>query len=194
MRPRPLLPLLLVVALGLSACGESGSGAAAGGGKADARTAAKVAKDRFGDQWTTDFSQASVPFAEIMDGGPPRDGIPPIDDPKAVGLEAGDAILSPEDPVMVVEVGGEARAYPIRIMIWHEIANDTLGGKPIAVTYCPLCNSAIVFERELDGRTLTFRALGDGRFGDRQTGSTWDITGRAVSGKLAGERLERLEQ
>lgn len=196
MRSRRFLPLLLGASLGLLACGETGPEAARQDGEqasGDARGTA--AQDRFGGQWETDFAKASIDFEEIMDGGPPRDGIPPIDEPKAVDLRAGDGFLSAEDPVMVVEIAGEARAYPIRIMIWHEIANDELAGTPIAVTYCPLCNSAIVYERELDGRTLTFGTTGKLRksdlvMWDRQTESWWQqFSGEAIVGELTGKAL-----
>lgn len=98
-----------------------------------------------------DFSIASVAWSEIRSGGPPRDGIPPLDDPRAVSVGEAEEDLSPTEPVIGLLIGGEARAYPLRVLIWHEIANDTLGGVPVAVTFCPLCNTAIVFDRRLDG-------------------------------------------
>ena len=101
--------------------------------------------------WKTDFSLHTVPFSEIFSGGPPRDGIPPLDDPRFVTVEEAEQWLNSQEPVIFFEVNGDARAYPLRIMTWHEIANDLVGGVPIAVTFCPLCNSAIVFDRRLDG-------------------------------------------
>ena len=145
--------------------------------------------------WTTDFSKSDIDFASIMSGGPPRDGIPPIDDPvflpvsEASGLEA-------KEPVMSVVIGGEARAYPLRIMIWHEIVNDTLAGRPISVTYCPLCNAAIVFDRTVDGRETTFGTTGKLRNSDlvmydRETESWWQqFTGEAITGARTGAKLE----
>ncbi len=91
--------------------------------------------------WETDFSEHSVPLSGFRAGRPPRDGIPPIDDPKAVPIGEADAWLEDREPVLVVEAGGQVRAYPHQILIWHEIANDVLGSRPIAVTYCPLCNA-----------------------------------------------------
>jgi hypothetical protein len=93
----------------------------------------------------------SIPLEEIVSGGPPPDGIPPIDDPvyESVGDAAG--WLGDDSPVMVVDVDGAVRAYPLAILTWHEIVNDTVGGVPLVVTYCPLCNSALVFERTVDG-------------------------------------------
>ena len=94
----------------------------------------------------TDFSQASVSFDEIMSGGPPKDGIPSIDDP--VFAPAGEVEdLADTEPVMSFFVGDDQRAYPLQILIWHEIVNDTVGDIPIAVTFCPLCNSAVVYDR-----------------------------------------------
>jgi hypothetical protein len=145
----------------------------------------------------TDFSRALVPFDEILSGGPPKDGIPAIDDPEFVSLpEARD--LSERDPVIGLTVNGESRAYPLRILTWHEIVNDTLGGVPVAVTYCPLCNAAIVFDRRLDGRVLDFGTTGKLRHSDlvmydRQTESWWQqFGGEAIVGEMAGERLEMI--
>ena len=102
------------------------------------------------DEWpNTDFDQASVSFDEIKNGGPPKDGIPPIDDPQFVKL--GEVDLPDIEPVIGVIINGTARAYPIRMLIWHEIVNDAIGDVPIAVTFCPLCNTGIVFDRRLDG-------------------------------------------
>ncbi|MGE3858059.1 MAG: DUF3179 domain-containing (seleno)protein, partial [Dehalococcoidia bacterium] len=93
--------------------------------------------------WKTDFTRRTVPFGEIQSGGPPKDGIPAIDDPKFAPIAEGARFLAPDEPVMVVSHGDEVAAYPLRILIWHEIVNDTIGGEPIVVTYCPLCNTAI---------------------------------------------------
>jgi hypothetical protein len=132
-------------------------------------------------------------------GGPGRDGIPPIDHPRPVPTTAGDAFLKPREPVIAVAVGRRARAYPIEILIWHEIVNDILGGQPIAVTYCPLCNSALVFDRRVRAKTLSFGTTGNLRnsdlvMWDRQTQSWWQqITGDAVAGRLTGTRLRALD-
>lgn len=106
-----------------------------------------------------DLSFALVPREQILQGGPPRDGIPALTSPEAVSAEQA-TFLRPDDIVVGVETGGEARAYPLRILMWHEAANDVLGDTPIAVTYCPLCNSAMVFDRRVDGRTLEFGVSG----------------------------------
>lgn len=146
--------------------------------------------------WATDFGRHSVPLDEFASGGPPRDGIPPIDEPRFVPVEK--ARGGSDEPVIGVEIGGEARAYPIRILIWHEIVNDTLAGRPIVVTFCPLCNTSIVFDRRLSGRELTFGTTGNLRFSDlvmwdRQTESWWQqFTGEAIVGEQTGARLDRI--
>lgn len=149
--------------------------------------------------WTTNFARHAVPLWEFQPGGPPRDGIPPIDHPRIVSIAGGDRVLTPREPVIVVSVGGKTRAYPERILVWHEIVNDTLGGQPIAVTYCPLCNSAIAFDRRLGGRTLTFGTSGmlrnsDLVMWDRRTQSWWQqFTGTALVGSLTGAQLRPLD-
>jgi hypothetical protein len=96
-------------------------------------------------EFSTDFSKHTVPYSEILSGGPPKDGIPSIDEPVFVGVEEANTWLKPLEPVILVEVGQEARAYPLQILIWHEIVNDTVSELPLAVTFCPLCNTAIAF-------------------------------------------------
>jgi hypothetical protein len=184
---------LVFVALVVAGCGGGRPGGAAevGGGGSQ-----EVSFDKSG--WKTDFSRHAVPLSEFMSGGPPRDGIPPIDQPETVSISQADRFLSAREPVIAVEVNGRPRAYPIQILVWHEIVNDTLGGAPVAVTYCPLCNSALVFDRRVAGRTLTFGTTGNLRrsdlvMWDRQTESWWQqIDARAVVGKLTGTRLKPL--
>jgi len=142
----------------------------------------------------TDFSKASVRLDEIISGGPPKDGIPAIDKPEFSGVK-GNHGLSPREPVISVHIGLEARAYPLRILIWHEIVNDTVDGTSIAVTFCPLCNSAVVFDRRVDGRVLSFGTTGKLRNSDlvmydRQTESWWQqFLGEAIVGELVGKQL-----
>lgn len=149
------------------------------------------------DPESSDLPRPLVDPERIVSGGPPPDGIPPIDEPTfqrgaAVDwLEGGEGVLS-------LTVGDHSRAYPIRVLIWHEIVNDTIGGVPVAVTYCPLCNSALAFDRRLGERLFTFGTSGkvylsDLVMYDRQTESLWSqIEGRAIAGRLAGKQLERL--
>ncbi len=121
--------------------------------------------DWTGEGWKTDFTRASVPFDEIMSGGPPRDGIPPIDNPKFIPASQVDDIGNRE-PVISFIMEDDVRAYPLRVLMWHEIVNDVVAGSPVAVTYCPLCNAAIVFDRRLDKRTLDFGTTGKLRNSD----------------------------
>ena len=145
--------------------------------------------------WETDFSLHTVPYDSIMSGGPPRDGIPPIDAPTFVTFAEADEWLDPLEPVVSFEHEGDARAYPLQIMTWHEIVNDDVGGIPVVVTFCPLCNSAIVFHRELDGNVYTFGTTGKLRnsdliMWDRQTETWWQqLTGEGIAGELAGRTL-----
>ena len=145
----------------------------------------------------TDFARHSVPFDEFLSGGPPKDGIPALDAPRFASVSA-TAFLESREPVIELTVDGETRAYPIQILIWHEIVNDELGGVPVAVTFCPLCNTAIAFDRRVDGRTLDFGTTGKLRHSDlvmydRQTESWWQqFGGEALVGRYTGTRLERL--
>ncbi|MEM7531390.1 MAG: DUF3179 domain-containing protein [Chloroflexota bacterium] len=145
--------------------------------------------------WTTDFSKRIVEWNTIMSGGPPKDGIPSIDDPAFEEIAAASQRLSGRDPVIVYENNGEARAYPLSILIWHEIVNDEVGGKPVSVTFCPLCNASIVFDREFDGQILDFGTTGKLRNSDlimydRQTETWWQqFTGEGVVGEYAGHQL-----
>jgi hypothetical protein len=147
--------------------------------------------------WKTDFDRHAVPLSEFQSGGPGKDGIPAIDEPRFLTAEDVD-FLEPDEPVIALEVDGEARAYPIQVLIWHEIVNDEIAGVPVAVTFCPLCNTAIVFDRRLRGRTLDFGTTGNLRDSDlvmydRQTESWWQqFGGRALVGELTGSKLEQL--
>jgi hypothetical protein len=148
-------------------------------------------------EWKTDFSKRLVPLEEFESGGPPKDGIPAIDNPRFHRVRDVD-FLQDREPVVAVTVDGRSRAYPIEILMWHEIVNDTIGDVPVAVTFCPLCNTAIVFERRGDGRTLSFGTTGKLRDSDlvmydRQTESWWQqFGGKALVGTLAGKTLRAL--
>jgi hypothetical protein len=143
----------------------------------------------------TDFSKSRIGWQEILSGGPPKDGIPSIDHPifKSAGE---DEELAANEPVIGLEIGGDARAYPLRILIWHEIVNDVVGGLPVTVTYCPLCNSAVVFDRRVPPHVLDFGTTGKLRNSDlvmydRQTESWWQqFTGEAIVGTLIGTELK----
>lgn len=151
----------------------------------------------FDDPLPDDLPPPLVPRDELVSGGPPPDGIPAIDDPRFIRVEEV-TTLTDDEPVLSLEVEGEARAYPVGILIWHEIVNDTIAGIPVAVTYCPLCNSALVFDRRLGDRVLDFGVSGllyhsDLVMFDRQTESLWpQLEGRSVIGRLTGAELDRL--
>ena len=145
--------------------------------------------------WKTDFTKRSVEFSEISSGGVPRDGIPPLDEPVFTTYEDVDDWLDGKEPVIALEIGGDARAYPLQILTWHEIVNDQVGGVPVSVTFCPLCNSAITFDRRLDGVVHDFGTSGNLRnsdliMWDRQTETWWQqLTGEGIVGELTGKRL-----
>ena len=176
------IPAALAAAV-LTACGGGGSGTV------------PAELDFSTTHWKTDFSKHAVPLTEFASGGPGKDGIPSIDRPRFVDVGAADRFLTDREPVAAVELAGQAKAYPIRIMVWHEIVNDTLAGRPIALTYCPLCNSTLAFDRRVGERTLSFGTTGNLRNSDlvmydRQGQSWWQqITGEAVVGELAGTML-----
>ena len=146
-------------------------------------------------RWLTDFTLHTVPYSEIRSGGPGRDGIPPIDSPKFATFEEAGEWLRDDEPVIVFEHAGDARAYPLQILIWHEIVNDVVGGLPVAITFCPLCNSAIAFDRNFEGEILDFGTTGNLRnsdliMWDRQTESWWQqFTGEGIVGVHSGKRL-----
>ena len=160
--------------------------------------AAQAPPDVNSREWRTDFSRRTVALAEIVSGGPPKDGIPAIDRPQFESVAGAAVWLHDREPVVVVEIGEFARAYPLQILIWHEIVNDEVGGTPVAVTFCPLCNTALAFDRRLDGHVLDFGATGRLRHSDlvmydRQTESWWQqATGEGIVGAYAGKRLRWL--
>lgn len=151
------------------------------------------------DEWPrTDFSKSIIALPEIR-SVIAKDRIPAIDRPRFASVrDAIESGLGPNEPVISVTIAGDARAYPLRILTWHEIVNDTVGETPIAVTFCPLCNSALVFDRRLDGRIFSFGTTGKLRNSDlvmydRETESWWQqYLGEALVGALAGKKLAML--
>lgn len=137
-----------------------------------------------------------VPLDQIVSGGPPRDGIPSIDSPKFVSAE--DADLQDSDLVLGLNINGDIRAYPLNILVWHEIVNDEVGGTPVAVTYCPLCFTNQVFHRTIDNQTVEFGTSGklynsNLVMYDRTNESLWSqALGQAIVGEHAGKKLERI--
>ena len=147
----------------------------------------------------TDFGKTSVKsWGEILSGGPPKDGIPALDAPSFKRVSS-ERRIGAREPVITVEIdGAQPRAYPIRYLTWHEIVNDTVGGVPVAVTFCPLCNSGITFDRRVKGQLLSFGVSGKLRNSDmimydRETQSWWQqAEGRAIVGQLTGTPLRTL--
>jgi hypothetical protein len=142
-----------------------------------------------------DFQNTTIFLDEIISGGPPRDGIPPIDNPKFKKM---DISMGLNEPVIYLEVNNEAKIYPIRVLTWHEIVNDEVGGVPVSVTYCPLCNASIVFDRRFEDQILDFGTSGRLRKSDlimydRQTETWWQqFTGEGIVGELAGKKLKKI--
>ncbi|RME92604.1 MAG: DUF3179 domain-containing protein [Verrucomicrobia bacterium] len=145
-----------------------------------------------------DVANALIPVEAIRRGGPPRDGIPAIDRPRFQPASQPAPWMEDDDLLLSVTVGDETRGYPLRILVWHEIVNDTIAGRPIAVTYCPLCGTGMVFDRRAGGRELSFGVSGllyqsDVLMYDRQTESLWSqLAMKSVAGPLAGTPLNWL--
>ncbi len=159
--------------------------------------AAQSIMDRAREFPLTDFSRSQIPFGEITFDGARRDSIPPIHEPVFRSVAEVEDIGDLE-PVISVELQGEARAYPLRMMLWQEIVNDRIGEIPFVVTYCPLCNSGMVFDRRLEGRELSFGNTGrlrhfDMVMYDHQTETWWQqFGGEGLIGELAGARMKLL--
>jgi hypothetical protein len=140
----------------------------------------------------------TIPISKIEGGGPPRDGIPALDNPHFLTAEKADRLLLKNDRVLGVFLNGEAKAYPIRILNWHELVNDRVGDKAILVSWCPLCGSSLVYDPVINGRQYSFGVSGllykrNLLLFDRQTGSLWSqLLSEAVTGPLAGSRLKVL--
>ena len=150
------------------------------------------------NEWPiTDFENSSIDFIDVISGGPPKDGIPALASVAFITVDENEIPL--REPVIVLEIAGETpRAYPLRYLTWHEIANDVVGSTPVAVTFCPLCNSGIVFDRRLNGEVLEFGVSGKLRFSDmimfdRETESWWQqFTGEAIVGVQLGNTLTKI--
>lgn len=217
-------PLILIVALLLVACGaavgeSSPSGSEPSEGAAPPPTEERVSEPeaesvsvpeveiRTNEEiprrlqlntvgWNTDFTRSTIDLNDLLSGGPPRDGIPPIDEPRFLGVEQAAAEVAPNEPVVAYSHNGDHRAYPLAILMWHEVVNDEVGERPVTITFCPLCNTAIGFDRQVGDRLLDFGTSGllrnsDLVMWDRQTESLWQqATGEAIVGELAGTRLE----
>lgn len=133
---------------------------------------------------------------KIQSGGPPKDGIPSIDEPKFVSVQEADKWIKDNELVLALRYKGETRVYPLQVLVWHEIVNDKVAGEPLAITYCPLCGSGIAYERKIKGEEVEFGTSGklynsNLVMYDRKTNSYWSqIEGLAIVGELTGTRLK----
>lgn len=146
----------------------------------------------------TENVKHSVPLDEIIGGGPPKDGIPSIDDPKFLSISGAEEFFNDLEPGIAIEVDGINRFYPFQILVWHEIVNDTFNNKRVLVTYCPLCLSGIVFDPLVEGERVEFGTSGklwnsNLVMYDRKTDSLWSqILGEAIVGEMTGTQLKVL--
>lgn len=222
---RRLVPMLTLLAVLLAACAAPGGGAGeaqpadpdpegddadpvgdddepVAGQPLDSPTAARDEGpgERQGFFWDQlDEPPATIDLGEILSGGPPPDGIPPIEEPVYESVVDASQWLVDDSPVMVVRGATETKIYPLAIMTWHEIVNDAIDGEPVVVTYCPLCNSGLAFVAELDGVVMDFGTTGrlwrsNLVMYDRQYGNLWtQFTGEAIVGeRFLGQQLERI--
>lgn len=140
------------------------------------------------------LSKLLIPNQDILMGGPARDGIPSIDQPKFISPDKAD-YMKDDDIVLSVTRDQVTRAYPLRILVWHEIVNDTINGHPLLITYCPLCGTAILFDRKIKGKARSFGVSGmlyqsDVLMYDRESESLWSqLEMKAVSGPSSGTQL-----
>lgn len=196
-------PLLVLVAA--AACGGSGESVEDNGSSTpgDGGTPQPTSTGRIPDVqgWNTDWTMTTINTSELVRGiysPDPRDLIPPIDEPTFETVDEASEWLDDREPVALLQLDGEVRAYPIQILTWHEIVNDEVDGRPVVVTYCPLCNTALAFDRRVGGQELTFGVSGllrnsDLVMWDRQTESLWQqVTGEGIVGELAGQHLDFL--
>lgn len=163
----------------------------------------RIQEERSIPQSTPPGIKSKIDVNQILSGGPPKDGIPSIDSPKFWSREEAEKFLKDDDVVLGLEFEGEARAYPLRILNWHEIVNDTVNGKPVLVTYCPLCYTGIAFKREIEGAAVEFGVSGKlynnnllmyNRPNDSiEEENLWSQQiGEAVTGPLTGTKLEQI--
>lgn len=197
--------LLIAIAITLAACG---AGSLAGPTDAESDSTADddslvtvpIHLQSMAEIWETDFSNSIIDLEELLVGIPisdPRDAIPPIDNPRFEAVSESDWIED-QEPGVLIEIEGDARFYPLSVMTRHEIVNDEIAEVPVAVTYCPLCNTALVFDRRFEGETLRLGVSGllrnsDLVMWDDVTQTLWQqVTGEAIVGKHAGESLTPL--
>ncbi len=210
MNSRRLAATLALAAVSATACGASPAATGASGGAGDGPhpcSADPIGSDErdveasalawiFGEELPPEFPAPALEQKRIVPVLQ-ADGIPAIDDPRCLRVDEVD-FLDDAAGVVVISIDGDTRAYPLEIMTWHELVNDTVGGRPVTVSYCPLCNSAIAYDRRVGDRVLDFGTSGaltqsSMVMYDRQTETLWThFDGRAVAGELTGTQLELL--
>jgi len=148
--------------------------------------------------WKTNFSKRSIELNELQSGGPPKDGIPALINPKFISVEDASDWLKDEEPVIFLKHNNSVKGYPLQILIWHEIVNDRIDSTPVIITFCPLCYSAIVYKRKIGEMTVMFGVSGllrnsDLVMYDSYTESFWQqFSGKAIVGMYTGTELEML--
>jgi hypothetical protein len=186
--------LLVAFALALAACASDPPPSPTAEGSPD--RPADGAITALLDPDHPDLPTPNSDTSQIISGGPPPDGIPSIDAPVFASVDETE-FLTDSEPVLVLTLDGATKVYPVQILIWHEIVNDSIADRPVSVTYCPLCNSAVAFDRQLGDQVLDFGTSGKLYQSalvmyDRQTESLWShFSGEAVAGELTGTELER---
>ena len=200
--------ILIATAIALAACGgasvagpsDSESPASDITADDDSQVTIPIHLESMAAIWETDFSNSIIDLEELLVGIPlsdPRDAIPPIDNPQFEAVSESDWIQG-QEPGVLIEIEEDARFYPLSVMTRHEIVNDEVGGIPVAVTYCPLCNTALVFDRRFEGETLRLGVSGllrnsDLVMWDDVTQTLWQqVTGEAIVGRHAGKSLTPL--
>ncbi len=192
MRKLCLLLLLAVLGLGLVGCARQ-----------EAPVLEKIPEltemeEEMGVKLTERGVKYLVDPEKIVSGGPPKDGIPSIDNPKFVSVAEADQWIQDNELVLAIIYQGVKRVYPLQILVWHEIVNDKISGDPILITYCPLCGSGIAYERRINGEEVEFGTSGklynsNLVMYDRKTNSYWSqIDGLAIVGELTGTKLTPL--
>lgn len=148
--------------------------------------------------WKTNWAKHSINYDELISGGPSKDGIPPLDNAKFQTIKEASSWIKDKEPLIFVNINNQTKAYPLQVLIWHEIVNDELANQKITVTFCPLCNASIVFDRNLDGKIYDFGTSGLLRHSDlvmydRQTQSLWQqFTGKAIVGNMLNKQLKQI--
>lgn len=201
--PRLLFVVVLMLAVGLAACGSPDAKSDAGDGanpqaqpppETVTSSPSEDVPSALDDPFAAGLPEPTIDMGKVQQLLPP-DGIPAIDDPEFLETDQVD-FLADREPVLAIEVNGDARAYPLQILTWHELVNDTIGGQPVTVSFCPLCNSAIAYDRRVGDRVLDFGTSGKLLNSalvmyDRQTESLWShFTAEAFAGALTGEQLD----